>query len=308
MPMMTFMADVLRDAGLPVREVPGWQTRGHGAMGSVLGVLAHHTAGPATGDFPSERVVVNGRTGLAGPLCNLGLTRSGTWVVVAAGQAWHAGTGSVSWCPANSGNSRLIGVEAESVGTRDDWTAAQRSNYPRGVAALLRHLRLPASRVIGHKEWAPTRKIDPAFWDMNNFRADTARWMTEEDPLMSALSDAEQRELLDHARALTRWLAPTEFVPPGGDPARPWSITTGQAAANVYVATFFGGPSTEGRSLFQAIADAAGKSGHTALSEADVQRIAKAVIAGLPRGTSPAAPGLAQVYEFTGTATPKPSA
>lgn len=171
MPMLTWMADVLRDAGLTVREVPGWQTRGHGQMGTVLGVLAHHTAGPATGDYPSERVVVNGRTGLAGPLCNLGLTRSGVWVVVAAGQAWHAGTGSVSWCPANSGNSRLIGVEAESVGTRDDWTAAQRVSYPRGVAALLRHLNLPAERVIGHKEWAPGRKIDPAFWDMAVFRA-----------------------------------------------------------------------------------------------------------------------------------------
>lgn len=125
---------------------------------------------------------------------------------------------------------------------------------------------------------------------------------------LMALSDAEQRELLDNLRDLRRWLSPVEFVPPGGDPAKPWAVTAGQAAANVYVATFFGGPSTEGRSLFQAIAEAAADTGHTALSDADVQRIAKAVIAGLPRGTGPAAPGLAQVYEFTGTATPKPSA
>lgn len=174
--MMTWMADVLRAAGLPVREVPGWRTRGHGDMGAVLGVLLHHTAGPAFGDYPSESVVVNGRAGLAGPLCNLGLARSGVWVAVAAGQGWHAGTGSCSFCPADTGNAHLIGVEAESVGTRDDWTAAQRANYPRGVAALLAHLNLPASRAIGHKEWAPTRKIDPAFWDMNSFRADVARW------------------------------------------------------------------------------------------------------------------------------------
>lgn len=257
MPMLTFMADVLRDAGLPVREIPGWQTRGHGQMGTVLGVLAHHTAGGAVGDFPSEKVVINGRTGLAGPLCNLGLTRSGTWVVVAAGQAWHAGTGSISWCPANSGNSRLIGVEAESVGTRDDWTAAQRTNYPRGAAALLQHLRLPASRVIGHKEWAPTRKIDPAFWSMDAFRADTARWMTEEDPLM-ALSDAEQRELLESTRKLIGWWSMPTFVPPGNDPSKPWTVSPGAALLNTYVAMFYGGVSTGNKSLFQTVKDGGG--------------------------------------------------
>lgn len=177
MPYLTQLANVLRAAGLPVREIPGWQTRGHGAMGQVVGVLCHHTAGPAAGAYPSERVVVQGRTGLAGPLANLGLDRDGVWIAVAAGQAWHAGSGSAAFCPAGQGNSRLIGVEAESVGTRDDWTPRQRASYPRGVAALLRHLRLPASRAIGHKEWAPSRKIDPAFWGMASFRSDVARWL-----------------------------------------------------------------------------------------------------------------------------------
>lgn len=208
MPMLTWMAGALRHAGLPVREVDGWRGRGHGAMGDVLGCLIHHTAGPATGDFPSERVVVNGRTGLPGPLCNLGLTRSGTWVVVAAGQAWHAGTGAVSWCPANQGNSRLIGVEAESTGTtkpNGDWTAAQRTSYPRGVAALLKHLGLGSYRVIGHKEWAPRRKIDPAFWDMKAFRADVARWMTAptQIPVEDDLTPDQARMLEEVYRELT---------------------------------------------------------------------------------------------------------
>lgn len=182
---LTWMADVLRKAGLPVREVAGWKTRGHGAMGEILGVLAHHTAGPKTGNFPSENVVLNGRPGLEGPLANLGLARDGTWVVVSAGQAWHAGTGSISWCPANTGNSHLIGVEAESCGTVDDWTDAQRGSYPRGVAALLSHLGLGSYRAIGHKEWAPGRKIDPAFWDMNAFRADVGRWQNAAAPAQS---------------------------------------------------------------------------------------------------------------------------
>lgn len=176
--MLVELADILRGRGLPVWEIPGWQQRGHGAMGDVYGVLCHHTAGPATGNYPSESVVVNGRPGLGGPLANLGLARDGTWIVVAAGQAWHAGTGVVPWCPANTGNTHLLGVEAESCGTRDDWTPAQRANYPRGVAALLGYYGLSPARAIGHKEWAPGRKVDPAFWDMNQFRADAARWMT----------------------------------------------------------------------------------------------------------------------------------
>lgn len=179
---LTWLADVLRKAGLPVREAAGWQSRGHGDMGPVLGVLAHHTAGPRTGNYPSENIVVAGRPGLEGPLANLGLARDGTWIVISAGQAWHAGTGSAPWCPANTGNTHLIGVEAESCGTADDWTDAQRGSYPRGVAALLAHCGLPAARAIGHKEWAPGRKIDPAFWDMNQFRADVDRWLRAARP------------------------------------------------------------------------------------------------------------------------------
>lgn len=178
---LLWLPGTLRAAGLAVREIPGWQQRGHGGMSDGLaGVLCHHTAGPAAGLYPSERVVTLGRPGLAGPLCNLGLDRAGTWIVVAAGQGWHAGTGSTSWCRAGEGNSRLIGVEAESTGVTQpngDWTAAQRVSYPRGVAALLKYLKLGPERAIGHKEWSPGRKIDPAFWDMAKFRSDVSRWM-----------------------------------------------------------------------------------------------------------------------------------
>ncbi|WP_165401355.1 peptidoglycan recognition protein family protein [Herbihabitans rhizosphaerae] len=160
-----------------MREVPGWQSRGHGELGDLRAVLLHHTAGPASGNYPSEGTVVNGRPGLDGPLAQLGLARDGTWVIVAAGQAWHAGNGAHPGIPTNAGNRHMLGVEAESTG-RGDWTPAQLDAYPRGVAAILRHLRLGADRAIAHKEWAAPRgrKIDPAGWpgDMAGFRAAVA--------------------------------------------------------------------------------------------------------------------------------------
>lgn len=194
MPYLTWMADVLRSAGLSVQEVGGWRTRGHGQMSDVRGVLLHHTAGAATGSYPSLGVVRDGRPGLAGPLAQLGLARDGSWLVIAAGQAWHAGLGYVAWCGRDNGNQHLIGVEAESTG-RGDWTPAQLVSYPRGVAALLRHLGLGPDRAIGHKEWAPTRKIDPSGWpgDMNGFRAQVAGGQEEVD--VDANQDRMLREV-----------------------------------------------------------------------------------------------------------------
>ncbi|MCP3801864.1 N-acetylmuramoyl-L-alanine amidase [Allokutzneria sp. A3M-2-11 16] len=185
------MPAVLRAAGLRVEEIAGWETRGHGNFSTPKGVLLHHTAGPAAGTFPSRNTVVNGRPDLAGPLANLGLGRDGTWFIVAAGQAWHAGKGYVPWCGRDNGSAHLIGVEAESTG-KGDWTREQLDTYPRGTAALLRHLGLPAERALAHKEWAPRRKPDPHGWpgDMTGFRT-TVRSLLEGDDLPSAQEIAE---------------------------------------------------------------------------------------------------------------------
>jgi hypothetical protein len=174
------MFDVLKAAGVPVAQAPGWQARGHGEMSGCTGVLGHHTAGPARGNAPSYGVVLNGRPGLAGPLANLFLARDGTWTCIAAGAGWHAGTGGLPWVPANQGNQYLIGIEAESSGVlqngQADWTAEQLDSYPRGVAALLQHIGHDADRFAGHKEYT-TRKPDPANWPggMAGFRGTVAQ-------------------------------------------------------------------------------------------------------------------------------------
>jgi hypothetical protein len=168
--MLTDLNKALGLSGFPVVEYDGWKTRGHGQMAGVRGVLCHHTAGPAKGNTPSLSVVVNGRTGLPGPLCNLYLARDGTWYTIAAGLGYHAGSGSVPGVPTDMGNNYLIGIEAESTGY-GDWTDAQLVSYPMGVSSLNTHYGLVTNQVWGHLEYT-TRKIDPALWPggMNGFR------------------------------------------------------------------------------------------------------------------------------------------
>lgn len=173
---LLWLPEVLRNAGVKVEEVKGWQYRGHGDVKDIQGVLLHHTAGSSHGNMPSLDTVVRGRSDLLGPLCNLALGRDGTYYVVAAGKAWHAGTGHFPGI-SNDGNSHLIGIEAENTGylhgprAEQPWSAPQMEAYKKGVLALLKHKNLPVKNAIGHKEWAPSRKTDPTF-DMNEFRHD----------------------------------------------------------------------------------------------------------------------------------------
>ena len=165
--------DALRRFGVPVEVVPGWQTRGRSSL-NPGGVTCHWTAGPrGTTGRPSLNVVVNGRPGLSGPLCNVYFDRNGVAVVVAAGTANHAGRG--GW-RGLVGNHRVLGIEAESAGDGQgsDWTPAQRANYPK-VAAALQWLtgHHDAQMVHGHNEWT-TAKIDIRDWPMPLMRQQVA--------------------------------------------------------------------------------------------------------------------------------------
>jgi peptidoglycan hydrolase-like protein with peptidoglycan-binding domain len=175
---LTWLPQVLKGAGMKVATVDGWEDRGHGDMGEIAGVICHHTAGPKTGNMPSLNTVIQGRPDLSGPLAQLGLGRDGSWFVIAAGKAFHAGAG--SWKGVTTGNSSFIGIEAENTGLSDDtpWPAAQVEAYQRGVAAILKHLGKSEEWCVGHKEWAtpPGRKTDPNF-DMAGFRGAVANFL-----------------------------------------------------------------------------------------------------------------------------------
>jgi len=169
---LTWLSQVLRDAGLKVQECDGWQNRGRAEMGKVLGVLCHYTGTPTTqGNMPTLDILIKGRSDLPGPLSQLGLGRDGTYYIIAAGKCNHAGPG--SWKGITSGNTNLIGIEAENTGGKADfpWPVVQMDAYHRGVAAILQHINQPdVTWCAGHKEYAPSRKVDPNF-DMDEFRA-----------------------------------------------------------------------------------------------------------------------------------------
>lgn len=171
---LIWLPTVLKESGLKVALVDGWEYRGRGDIGDVCGVICHHTAGPKKGNMPSLRTLIEGRSDLPGPLSQLGLGRDGTFYVIAAGRCNHAGKG--IWQDIRTGNSNFIGIEAENTGTSNDpWPQVQMDAYERGVAAILKQIDRGAEFCAGHKEYAlpAGRKNDPSF-DMGMFRQHVA--------------------------------------------------------------------------------------------------------------------------------------
>lgn len=193
---LTWLPAVLEKAGLKVAEVPGWRTRGRREMGTVEGVICHHTATNKPGNMPTLQMLVDGRSDLAGPLCQLGLGRDGTFYIVAAGLANHAGKGSWEGFT-DTGNTHFIGIEAENSGLPGDpWPIVQMDAYQRGVAAILTFIGAKSNMCCGHKEYAPRRKTDPSF-DMPTFRSAVQTFMLGKTPKPPiAASDKKDRPTL----------------------------------------------------------------------------------------------------------------
>ena len=168
MPYQTDLLPALKDWGLSeyIREVNGWQWRGSSVF-NPGGSVNHHTAGSTRYSIPSLNILINGRSGLPGPLCNVGQSRSSNFhpeakfdevYLIAAGRANHAGTG--GW-RGLVGNSSVFGLEIEHCGYLDREGFSER----RAHTAHLIHCAFAevggfdADMVCQHKEWTP-RKID----------------------------------------------------------------------------------------------------------------------------------------------------
>jgi len=161
-------ANVLRAVGLDVLELPGWKTQGETDGGfNPHGIILHHDAmGLGNLNVPNymHQNGVNGAQFWVG--------KDGRWVCIAAGRKWQAGTGG-PWrgIPQDSGNKFTCGVETDhTVG--QIWTTAQVAAIDLGCQALVHHYEWDVARYCcGHKEYAPTRKIDPENFDLNAWRS-----------------------------------------------------------------------------------------------------------------------------------------
>jgi peptidoglycan hydrolase-like protein with peptidoglycan-binding domain len=196
---LTWLPDVLMSAGLKVAQVPGWKDRGHGDMDQINGVMCHHTGGSPNGNMPSLHIITHGKSPLKGPLAQLGLGRDGTYYVIAAGRAFHAGRG--EWLGVRRGNSHFIAIEAENTGfihgpRRDfPWPEVQMDAYRRGVAAILGHIGADPIMCCGHKEYRLPKGMlgpDPSF-DMNVFRQQVGEILagTAPEPVRIAAATAD---------------------------------------------------------------------------------------------------------------------
>jgi hypothetical protein len=174
---LTDLVDVLRAAGLKVVEIPGWKTRGRPGSFAPTRVLAHHTGGKSDSRAYVDWMATDGRSDLKPPLAQLALDRSGTWFVMAAGRANHAGQckpidGLKTYGDGRNygdGNAQMVGVEAMNTGS-EGWAPPQYDSYVRGVSALTKHYgwRPP----LGHRETSLSGKPDPGRMDLDDFRRD----------------------------------------------------------------------------------------------------------------------------------------
>lgn len=167
--MMLLQLPAWLDAwGVPVDLEPGWETRGVPFGSAPLVVLGHHTAtsAAAKGDLPTRLILRDGRTDLAGPLCQVAGTRSGRARVIAAGKANHAGAGRWQGLPGGRAydvrvSSLTVGIEMEHPG-KGPWPAEQLRAFDLIACALLWGLGQTAEALCHHKEWAlpAGRKVD----------------------------------------------------------------------------------------------------------------------------------------------------
>lgn len=185
-----WLAQVLRDAGLTVVEVPGWAGLGWASWNPTGGIVhatadgaARNPVADAADDAAAIDVIRNGRPGLHGPIANAYQARDGRWHVIASGRCNTALTGTAG--PLKGlGNHHLLGIEHENDNRDEPWPDVQYRSAVRGWAAICTRMGWTAGRLAGHKEHDPRRKTDPQGVDMDRFRADVTALMAGEDDAM----------------------------------------------------------------------------------------------------------------------------
>ena len=194
-------------------EGDGWRNRSRssGGFDAMSGGVSHHTASPVGTSIESalgyELVTADAK-----PIGNFTLDRDATLYLTTGGASNTNGTGG-PWLtnrevvPADTGNSRLVAIEAMNDGTGEEWPEPMLDAYILAWCAIADWAtnETPGGPFFGvgktimaHFEWGnvqiPNRKNDPAGpkryagpgptrWDMDRFRGDIfARYMAGPEP------------------------------------------------------------------------------------------------------------------------------
>lgn len=170
-PVLLALPARMRARGVPVVEMPGWQSRDSGdGPFAPIGILDHHDAMGLHSDSVPRNMTKPKTNG-----AQLWIHSNGTLYMLAAGRCWHAGSGSgFGDILADSGNTLAVGIETDYSGS-GPWPPALLATW-RIVHHELAQLigfsaKQVARRLAGHKEYAPARKVDPGNLDMAVMRA-----------------------------------------------------------------------------------------------------------------------------------------
>ena len=178
--MSVDLAKLFRAEGIRVVEEPGWRTHGRPGTFAPVGIMNHHTGVKReAADGNVVRLLREGRSDLAGPLCTAAPMETGTLHLISAGRCNHAGKGSQLVLkrvkadqppPARSadlnddlvGNGLFYAFEVDHPGDGSPYEPKQIDCTVRANTALCRHHGWTANRCIHHAEWTD-RKIDMSY-------------------------------------------------------------------------------------------------------------------------------------------------
>lgn len=191
-----WLGGVLHGAGCRVVEHDGWRQRGHGDFSDLRSVVWHHDASPVG---PSPGVPGFMLRNWAKASANCWVALDGTWHLLAAGVAYHAG----KVLPGKPDNFESIGVETDHT-TGETWSGVVLlDSLRRGTAGILARLEVDQTGLEFHKTVCspPGRKTDPDGLVLPVERAAVRSLLTpthpQEDLLMAAaLNDDDARRAL----------------------------------------------------------------------------------------------------------------
>lgn len=172
------LVKALRAEGVKVVRVSmdgrAWPNNTTAGTFNPHGILNHHTG--AGSDKALLKILWEGRPGLNGPLCHMGLGRDGTCYLVGWDNVNHAGNGDgrvaaavlaerdlpVAKVDDTDGNPLFWAIEVMNDGVGEPYPLVQLNALVKINAAICRLSKWSEKSCIHHREWTP-RKIDMSY-------------------------------------------------------------------------------------------------------------------------------------------------